>query len=241
MVLCISLTGGSRRGCPRPSLGDTQCVLGFTGGCECRAAPCHTLLLRLQSTPVSSCPRSCERRAVSSVKPSPLRLLTQSPRWGHSSEPSTGPECPQGPRSTLRHPPRPSSWGKRAQWETGSHGYLVAEVGFQLGSLCLPPTPGSPGGCCDFSREPWASPASPSPAWTRERGEPGAFSPHLPASEESVCRRAAFHVRAGCVHGGGEGGCSCADTCTPVQERPFCHCGELRGRRAKGSGSLPLP
>ena len=141
MVLCISLTGGSRRGCPRPSLGDTQCVLGFTGGCECRAAPCHTLLLRLQSTPVSSCPRSCERRAVSSVKPSPLRLLTQSPRWGHSSEPSTGPERPQGPRSTLRHPPRPSSWGKRAQWETGSHGYLVAEVGFQLGSLCLPPTP----------------------------------------------------------------------------------------------------
>lgn len=45
MVLCISLTGGSRRGCHRPSLGDMQCVLGFTGGCECRAAPCHTLLL----------------------------------------------------------------------------------------------------------------------------------------------------------------------------------------------------
>lgn len=73
-----------------------------------------------------------------------------------------------------------------AQWETRSHGYLVAEVGFQLGSLHPPPTPGSPGGCCVFSREPWASPASPSPAWTRERSEPGAFSPHLPASEESV-------------------------------------------------------
>lgn len=54
-------------------------------------------------------------------------------------------------------------------------------------------------------------------------------------------RRAAFRIRAGCVQGGGEGSCSCADTCTPVQERPFCPCGELRGRRAKGTWSLPLP
>lgn len=45
MVLRILLTGGSRRSCHRPSLGDMQCVLGFTGECECRAAPCHTLLL----------------------------------------------------------------------------------------------------------------------------------------------------------------------------------------------------
>lgn len=50
---------------------------------------------------------------MSSVEPRPLCLLTQSPRWGHSSEPSTGPECPQGSRSTLRAPPpRPSSWEK---------------------------------------------------------------------------------------------------------------------------------
>lgn len=45
MVLCIWLTGGSRCGCHRPSLGDTEGILGFNGGCECRAAPCHTLLL----------------------------------------------------------------------------------------------------------------------------------------------------------------------------------------------------
>lgn len=69
-----------------------------------------------------------ERWAVSSVEPRPLCLLTQSPRWGHSSEPSTGPECPQGPCSTLRSPPPPvhgGNWGpvgNQVPWLLGGRG-----------------------------------------------------------------------------------------------------------------------
>ena len=126
----------------------------------------------------ASCPRS---RSLSSVEPRPLCLLTPSSCWGHSSEPSTGPECPQGPCSTPSPAPssqtkpgpsgkpRPTAtWWQR--WDSNS--------GISIFSLHLSPQVAvvtSPGGL----GLPQPHPALPD---SRAQGT-RSFPPHLPASE----------------------------------------------------------